>query len=79
MRNRAKWFIHSEDGFGHDCSSISMIPNTAGWETDSGYKSYGLPKELAQWICDRLNESDVECPFTQDWRGWIKKGEQIEE
>jgi hypothetical protein len=44
-----------------------------GWKTDSGYDGYGLPKELAQWICDILNESEKKCPFSiSEYGSWEK-------
>ena len=53
--------------------SISTDPEYGGWRTDSGYEGYGLPKELAQWMCDVLNKHGADCPyeFSQGW--WSKK------
>lgn len=54
--------------------TITTNSRYAGWNTDGGYPGYGLPKELAQWICDRLNESNEECPYKTDCDDtWIKK------
>lgn len=72
-----KWVIHldrEEADPDNACWSISLNANQPGWYTDRGYQDYGLPKELAQWICDTLNESNKECPYETDWNGFKKKG-----
>lgn len=54
--------------------TITQRPNRSGWETDSASRGYGLPKGLAQWICEQLNKSDDECPYVMDKFGcWIQK------
>ena len=80
MRNRVKWSVHIEecrkDSKYEEGSryTITLDAKTPGWRTDSGYEGYGLPKPLAQWICDRLNESDVECPYKMNtWEGFKKR------
>lgn len=76
MRNRAKWCIHLDRERSDEEEyrwSITQDPSRTGWETDSGYCGYGLPKELAQWICDRLNESEIECPYKMKMGIWVKK------
>lgn len=35
--------------------TITNNPDKNGWNTDGGFDGYGLPKELAQWICNILN------------------------
>ena len=38
---------------------------------DMGYADgYGLPKEIAQWICDMLNECGEECPYKMHYGFW---------
>jgi hypothetical protein len=36
--------------------TISEDPNKAGWETDSGYSGYGLPKEKADFYVMCINK-----------------------
>ena len=71
-----EWKIHQdrekEDDSLHSYS-ITLDVNYEGWRTDSGYDGYGLPKELALWICEVLNESTKECPFTFKFGYWKKK------
>jgi hypothetical protein len=54
--------------------SITLDSEYEGWTTDSGTPGYGLPKELAQWICDKLNEHKDECPYHMKWGMWVKNG-----
>jgi hypothetical protein len=75
-----KWKVHldrdeEEEYYKAECRySITTDKRHPGWNTDSGYVGYGLPKELAQWICDILNEHGKNCPYTmQD--GWWDKNE----
>ncbi len=57
-----------------DSFSLTLNDEYEGWNTDSGYGGYGLPKELAQWICDALNESKIPCPYKMNEYGdWRKK------
>lgn len=69
-----EWYIHLDynidDG---DCRySITLDPKESGWRTDSGYAGYGLPKELAQWICDVLNKHGKDCPYVMNNGFWEK-------
>lgn len=69
---KEKWRIHYDyKEIYHDSWTISTIDNR-GWETDSASRGYGLPKELAQWICDQLNASKEICPFVNQGYGWEK-------
>jgi len=72
-----KWQIHQDryvDNPTLYSYSITLNEKYGGWETDSGQDSYGLPKELAQWICDILNTSEKVCPFDMSKYGdWIKE------
>ena len=54
---------------------LSNQEDQGGWDTDSGTDGYGLPKELAQWICDILNESGKDCPYIMDSGYWRKKND----
>ena len=74
-----KWYIHlarEEDiEYENECRySITLNPKESGWHTDGGYQGYGLPKELAQWICDTLNTHGKDCPYTM-YGGWWAKNE----
>lgn len=53
--------------------SITTNPKYEGWKTDSGSMGYGLPKELAQWICDVLNKHGKDCPYKMSYDCWEKK------
>ena len=57
-----------------DLNNWTLTTNSvhSGWRTDSGCGDYGLPKAIAQWICDILNKSDEEPPmelknYCGDW------------
>lgn len=70
-----KWTIHQDRCEGEtdiDCYTITLKEGRRGWNTDSGARGYGLPKELAQWICDILNKSGEDCPYTTDGWEWEK-------
>lgn len=69
---KEKWYIHCDDEDQNRDYSITVDADRGGWCTDSGSPGYGLPKELAQWICDQLNASKEICPFKGDWYGWKK-------
>jgi len=76
--NKEKWVIHldgNQDVNEKDksCWSITTNPDYPGWNTDSAYYGYGLPKELAQWICDQLNRSQEICPYEIRYHFWEKK------
>lgn len=43
----AKWSGHEVDD---TCFTITDDPEVDGWETDSGFPSYGLPREEAEYI-----------------------------
>lgn len=68
-----KWYIHTLSNDNFDAYTLTTSPRCPGWSTDMGYHEYGLPKELAQWICDKLNESKDECPFEMIDGDWEKK------
>jgi hypothetical protein len=71
-----KWHIHVDDDYDHEDEnsySISLQKGCSGWTTDSGYDGYGLPKDLAIWICDVLNEHGKDCPYKMEYGYWVKK------
>jgi hypothetical protein len=72
-----RWKIHQDIGIENEqiqSFSITLNPEYCGWNTDSGYEGYGLPKELAEWICNILNQSEETCPYEMDKYGtWKKK------
>ncbi len=72
-----EWKIHQdrEEDDSLNSYSITLDGEYGGWRTDSGYDGYGLPKELAIWICEILNQSKKECPFTFEFGCWKKEGE----
>ena len=77
MRNRSEWHIKQDRYFSPENEQLHSYTitndlNFCGWNTDSGYDGYGLPKELAQWICDILNESGKEPPFIMKSYTWKK-------
>ncbi len=77
MSSKETWHIHldrEDDDYIDNRFSLTLNKNEPGWNTDSGYVGYGLPKDLAQWICDTLNKSPHECPYKMDEYGmWSKK------
>lgn len=71
-----KWKIHQDwEDEDEECNSytLTLNENYPGWNTDSSAHGYGLPKKLAQWICDKLNSIDDECPYIMTWGEWEKK------
>jgi len=56
MENKKRWRVFNEDGEDRACSFGSIQFKDKGWETDSGHWRYGLALEMAQYICDILNE-----------------------
>lgn len=73
-----KWYVHLDRDDRKEYEkeprySITTDIETSGWRTDSGYEGYGLPKELAQWICDTLNKHGKDCPYIMDNGYWGKK------
>ena len=76
-KSKNKWYIKQNRYFSEEAEklhsyTITTDPEFCGWETDHGYDRYGLPKELAQWICDVLNESGKEPPFIMKSYTWVK-------
>lgn len=75
--NNSKWKIlqdRDEDCPELNSYTITLNENYTGWNTDSGYDGYGLPKELAEWICETLNTYGKDCPFTMCKYGiWERK------
>lgn len=78
-----EWKIHQErdeDDPEIRCYTLTLRKGFEGWNTDSGYHGYGLPKELAQWICDTLNKSNESCPYEMNAYGtWRKSGSEEDE
>lgn len=75
MSNKVKWFIRSESEYNDQSYTITQNPKISGWNTDSGCEGYGLPKDLAQWICDILNEYGKDCPYLTEKYFWKKNEE----
>lgn len=77
VENSDKWFIHTEfEMEGRHNYTITTNPNIAGWNTDSGYEGYGLPKELAELIVYVLNFLRVSSRFeNEEIGGWKLKPE----
>lgn len=70
---KMKWKIHLDREVSDDRAySITLNEKYGGWRTDSGYPGYGLPKDLAQWICDVLNKFGHDCPYEMNEGDWIK-------
>lgn len=76
-----KWKVHQdrdEEDPKIDSFTITLNEKKGGWNTDSGYAGYGLPKELVQWICDILNKYDENCPYDMNEYGyWEKKKKNL--
>lgn len=47
-----------------------------GWDTDSGTGGYGIPRELAEWVCDKLNTQHEKPPYFVDKFGFWKKNDK---
>lgn len=78
MKNE-KWKVHYDweeenDEFDIHSYTITLNEKYRGWNTDNASARYGLPKELAQWICDKLNSIDEEIPFIMKDGCWKKIG-----
>lgn len=75
----SEWKTHLDRDFEEESknkNSFSLTLNSeyGGWNTDSGYEGYGLPLDLAKWICDTLNTHGKDCPYKMNSYGyWIKK------
>ncbi len=39
--------------------TISTRTDVCGWETDSGQCGYGLPREVAEWMVECLNQHQI--------------------
>ena len=75
-----KWYIKQDRDYSEEDQkihsyTITTDPKYSGWNTDSGHTGYGLPKELAEWICNKLNESFEEPPFVVIWHNEWRKNE----
>jgi hypothetical protein len=53
--------------------TISTDPKETGWETDSGYSGYGLPKELAEMVAEAMNKVHPDCTWVRRNMEWLKK------
>jgi hypothetical protein len=68
-----EWKVHIDtDSIDGNRASLTLDVKYGGWQTDGGYEGYGLPKDLAQWICDVLNERN-DCPYIMFHGCWRKK------
>lgn len=79
-----KWYIHLDwdnpnDYLDEPNYTITTNPDKRGWCTDMGSKGYGLHKEIAQWICDKLNECGEEPPYIVNEYGFWEKNTDISE
>ena len=54
-----------------DSWTITTDPEYFGWKTEEGFQGYGFPKELAQWICDKLNQCE-DPPYVRKRSKWVK-------
>jgi hypothetical protein len=45
-----------EDGRPYEVWTLSLDPETPGWNTDSAYNGYGLTYDLAKELADAANE-----------------------
>ena len=56
---KKRWKICDKDGHDRECSFSHIeakVCGGRGWETDSGYKGYGLSYEMCEYICEILNK-----------------------
>lgn len=70
-----KWYIHLTRLSGEpelDEYTLTQKEDEPGWNAEGIYNGSGLPKELAQWMCDILNESNKECPYKMGYYRWEK-------
>lgn len=75
-KNKDKWFIHTEfEVKDRQNYTITTNPEISGWNTDSGYESYGLPKEVAQFIVEVLNFLNATSMWENTKFGWQLKKE----
>lgn len=57
--------------------TISLTPLYPGWDIEKGISTpnygYGLPKKLAEWVCDKLNEVGDDCGYHMNNLGqWME-------
>lgn len=75
-KKKDKWFIHTESEIeGRQNYTITTNPEISGWNTDSGYESYGLPKEVASFIVEVLNFLNATSMWENTKFGWQLKEE----
>ncbi len=77
-KKKSLWSVHLDrenhpDYENENRYSITLNESFGGWNTDSGHEGYGLPKELAEWICKTLNQCPENCPYEMKLRNWEKK------
>ena len=74
--NKDKWHIHTEFEIeGRHNYTITTNPEFSGWNTDSGYEGYGLPKEVASFIVEVLNFLNATSRWENTTLGWKLKKE----
>ena len=69
---KQKWVIHQRPLNDNDDYKITISPGSQCHHSMNIDDDYDWPKELAQWICDQLNNSKEKCPFMNDGWGWQK-------
>lgn len=51
--------VEDDERAGYSVWTVSPSPERDGWENDSAYPGYGLPKEVAERIAQLWNEALV--------------------
>lgn len=56
------WYVVSESDQSDDDEkvwTVSQYPDQSGWNSDSGYPGYGMPRVAAQFLVDAANEKEA--------------------
>jgi hypothetical protein len=67
-----KWIVYEQSDQEHESYNIKISPGRSSYYNQNLGDEEGFPKELAQWICDTLNNSAEKCPFVNDGFEWQK-------
>jgi hypothetical protein len=70
---KQKWVIYQRSGDINDFYKVTISPGWRCAPDDNLDDGDDYPEELAQWICDQLNNSTEKCPFVNDGFGWQKR------